>query len=258
MSVNGDTAQRNASQSPSCPETTFWGAAVGAIGSDSGVAGAGTLAAREHSSADFRLLQSLDAKIKEMTEAAGAPRSSGAPVPAAPERAVQTVTAVRTTGRSLALTATAPIDSTQTVRPLTLRELEAGEASRWFAIELMLSADQIDARQVPNLGIFEEYKLYSVATPEQGRLMQALRIGFFSSQIAATAVLRYLTGYFPAATLKRVSIAERERFADKLITAGKDIGACGQRLAIELSAAAAARGNATSSRSPSIRLQSEE
>jgi hypothetical protein len=126
------------------------------------------------------------------------------------------------------------IDSTQTVRALTCLEVEASEATRWFAIQLLLSPRPIEPAQVPNLGLFEEYSLYLVMGPEQDRLTYALRLGFFSSAVAAAAVVRYLSGYFPTAMIKRVSIAERERFADKIITAGKDIGADGKRLNIEI------------------------
>ncbi len=69
--------------------------------------------------------------------------------------------------------------------------------------------------------------------------MHALRLGFFSSEVGAAAVVRYLDSHFPAATLRRVSIAEHERFADKLNTSGSDIGASSKRLAIELISAPA-------------------
>jgi hypothetical protein len=64
--------------------------------------------------------------------------------------------------------------------------------------------------------------------------MHALRLGFFSSEVAAKAVAQYLCAYFPGSTIKRVSITERERFGDKLVTAGKDIGASGNQAVIEL------------------------
>ena len=168
------------------------------------------------SAADLALLQSLDAKIKALTEAESKkPRTvrphwgDGArPLPG--------------------------IDSTQTVRPLSPYELVDDEATRWFAIQLMLSADPIHGAEVPNLDIFEDYKLYSVAEPENGRPMYALRLGFFSNEVAAQSVARYVAMHFATPTVKRVSIAERERFAGQLITAGKDIGASGERTIIEL------------------------
>jgi hypothetical protein len=174
-------------------------------------------AAATVSAADLALLQSLTAKLKELTEA----ESAKAPVPM-PRAAEAT-----------------HVDSTQTVRALTPMELADGQASRWFAIELMLSADPIDAAEVPNLDIFEAYRLYSVIAPEQGRLEHALRLGFFSTEVAAESVARYLTAYFPTPTIRRVSIAEHERFADRLVAARKDIGAAGKHAVIELTAAPA-------------------
>jgi len=126
------------------------------------------------------------------------------------------------------------MDSTQTVRTLTPLELADGEASRWFAIQLMLREEPIDAEQVPKLGIFTEYQLYSVTGLEQDRVMHALRVGFFSSELAAEAVAGYLVAYFDSPVIKRVSIAERERFADTGLAARKDVGASGVHAVIEL------------------------
>src|SRR5256886_1527911 len=117
------------------------------------------------------------------------------------------------------------IDSTQTVRRLTPLELADGEGSCWFAVQLMLREAPIDAEQVPNLGIFSEYRLYSVTGLEQDRVMHALRVGFFSSELAAEAVAGYLVAYFDSPVIKRVSIAERERFADTGLAARQDVGA---------------------------------
>ena len=137
--------------------------------------------------------------------------------------------------QSASAQASAPLmDSTQTVRTLTPLELADGEASRWFAIQLMLREEPIDAEQVPSLGIFTEYRLYSVTGLEQDRVMHALRVGFFSSELAAEAVAGYLVAYFDSPVIKRVSIAERERFADTGLAARKDVGASGVHAVIEL------------------------
>ena len=126
------------------------------------------------------------------------------------------------------------IDSTQTVRRVTSLELADGEGSCWFAVQLMLREEPIDAEQVPNLGIFSEYRLYSVTGLEQDRVMHALRVGFFSSELAAEAVAGYLVAYFDSPVIKRVSIAERERFADTGLAARKDVGSSGVHAVIEL------------------------
>jgi hypothetical protein len=137
--------------------------------------------------------------------------------------------------QSASAQADAPVmDSTETVRTLTPLELEDREASRWFAIQLMLREEPIDAEQVPNLGIFAEYRLYSVTGLEQDRVRHALRVGFFSSELAAQAVAGYLVGYFDSPVVKRVSNAERERFADTGLAARKAVGASGVHAVIEL------------------------
>jgi hypothetical protein len=126
------------------------------------------------------------------------------------------------------------IDSTQTAHALAPLELADGEASCMFAIQLMLCEDPIDAEQVPNLHIFGEYRLYSVTGLDQSRVMHALRVGFFSSVLAAEAVAGYLAAYFDTPVIKRVSLAESERFAERRLAARKDVGAPGEHAVIEL------------------------
>ncbi len=237
--------------------------------------------AAKQSTADLELLQSLAAKLKELTEPAAKmsvsvpfrPDSAHVQTPfTAPEPRVAAEPRVAQVPRVAsgntppmlctpnghsnaregadALADPPALDSSQTVRALTSAELEDGEASRWFAIQLLLSADQIDAAEVPNLDIFREYRLYSVTEPEQGQLLHALRLGFFSSEVAAESVARYLAGYFSAPVIRRISIAERERFADKLVTAGKDIGASGMHAVIELAGMPAPLAEARSTAAP--------
>ena len=137
--------------------------------------------------------------------------------------------------QSASAQAGAPVmDSSETVRTLAPLELGDGEASCWFAIQLMLREEPIDTEQVPSLGIFAEYRLYSVTGLEQDRVRHVLRVGFFSSELAAQAVAGYLVGYFDSPVVKRVSNAERERFADTGVTAHKAVGASGVHAVIEL------------------------
>jgi SPOR domain len=125
-------------------------------------------------------------------------------------------------------------ESTQTVRPLTSLELKEQGQSRWFAIQLSTADQVFDPDSLPNLDIFSVYRLYSVAGLEQGRVMHALRLGFFRDQIAAAAVASYLAVFYKSAIVKRVSAAERERFADQCFEARKDVGATGKHAAIEI------------------------
>jgi hypothetical protein len=126
------------------------------------------------------------------------------------------------------------LESTQTMRALTPKELEDNEASRWFVIELALADHAFDPDAVPNLDIFSEYRLYSVAGMDGGRVVHALRLGFFREEIGAVAVSSYLAAYWSNPTIKRISVAERERFADQRVEARKDVGATGRHAVIEI------------------------
>jgi hypothetical protein len=126
------------------------------------------------------------------------------------------------------------LESTQTVRALTQLELEDDQASRWFAIQLSLAEEVFDPETLPNLDIFRVYRLYSVAGIDKGRIVHALRLGFFTEQIAAGAVASYLATYYDNPAIKRVSAAERERFADQSLQARKDVGATGKQAEIEI------------------------
>jgi len=126
------------------------------------------------------------------------------------------------------------IESTQTIRALTQLELEDDQASRWFAIQLSLAEEPFDPETLPNLDIFSVYRLYSVAGIDNGRIVHALRLGFFTEQIAAGAVASYLAAFYDKPAIKRVGAAERERFADQSLQARKDVGATGKQAVIEI------------------------
>lgn len=128
----------------------------------------------------------------------------------------------------------ANLESTQTVRALTQLELEDEQASLWFVIQLALSENAFDPETVPNLDIFSVYRLYSVAGIDQGRIVHALRVGFFSEETAAAAVATYLTAFYEKPTIKRVSAAERARFAEQTLEARKDVGSTGRQAVIEI------------------------
>jgi hypothetical protein len=125
------------------------------------------------------------------------------------------------------------LESTQTLRPLTTSELQ-DSAARWYVIQLSLSGESFDPDSLPNLDIFNEYRLYSVAGLDQGRIVHALRLGFFADEVAAGAVASYLATFYDKPTVKRISVAERERFRDQRVEARKDIGATGRHAIIEI------------------------
>jgi len=154
---------------------------------------------------------------------APAASANGSHAAAAPERKVT----IRTEH-------TPSIDSTQTMRALTPLELADDQISKWFVIQLAVSEDDFDPDQIPHLDIFEAYRLYAVIGLDQGKILHALRLGFFSDEISASAVTSYVKTHFDGASVKRVSVAERERFAESQVSARKDIGATGMHAIIEM------------------------
>jgi hypothetical protein len=125
-------------------------------------------------------------------------------------------------------------ETTQSVRPLTQMERDDAKNGRWFVIELSLSEKPFDPDAVPNLDIYRLYRLYCVAGRDNDRVMYALRLGFFGEEVAAIAVANYLAAHYDKPTIKRVSAAERERFAGQQLEARKDVGASGRHAAIEI------------------------
>ena len=145
------------------------------------------------------------------------------------------------------------LESTQTLRPLTPLELQDDDGARWFVIQLSLSEESFDPDSLPNLDIFSEYRLYSVAGLDQGRLMHSLRLGFFAEEIAAAAVASYLAAYYEKPAVKRISVAERQRFSDQRVEARKDIGATGRHAVIEITSERVVRENRSSA--AAVKLQ---
>jgi hypothetical protein len=208
----------------------------------------------EGSTADSGTLQSLVSKIDTLVHAVEAHHEAVRAMPNRPaalvaSRPAPAVAAAGPDAKSVRPTQVkdAPnptdehrpsIDSTQTVRALTSAELADKLASRWFSIQLMDSQEQIDPEQVPDLDIFVEYRLYSLAEVDPDGSSYMLRLGFFSSELAAQAVASYLAPHFPTTSIRRVSIAEYERFEQDIVTAKKDVGEAGTRAVIEFSAPA--------------------
>jgi len=148
------------------------------------------------------------------------------------------------------------LESTQTLRPLTPVELQDASALRWFAIQLATADESFDPDTLPNLDIFSEYRLYSVAGTEQGKVRHALRLGFFAEESAAAAVAAYLAAFYDKPLVKRVSVAERTRFSQQRVEARKDIGATGRHAVIEITNERVVRpkraANSTHPRSPGV------
>jgi len=103
-------------------------------------------------------------------------------------------------------------DSTQTVRALTQSELDDASQPRWYVVQLVVSDRQVNLETMPRLEVFATHRLYSVSG-QQGTPQHALRLGFFSEEASAKVVCGYLTTFYAAATVVRISAAEQARFA---------------------------------------------
>jgi hypothetical protein len=73
-----------------------------------------------------------------------------------------------------------------------------------------------------------------VAGIVQGRIMHALRLGFFAEEPAAAAVAGYVAAFYDKPLIKRVNDEERQRFAQKSLEPRKDMGATGKQAVIEI------------------------
>jgi len=130
----------------------------------------------------------------------------------------------------------AAMDSTQTLRALSVRELGEHSLSKWFVIQLAVADRAFRPEDVLNLAIFNEFSLYSTVHLKSGGGRQhALRLGFFLEESAALTVAAYVQGYFHSAVVQRVSTDERERFAERRVVARRHSEATGIHETIELS-----------------------
>jgi hypothetical protein len=132
------------------------------------------------------------------------------------------------------------IDSTQTLRALVVPQDPAAPTEKLLVIQLVLSEEEIAPEAVPDLAIFKEYRLYSAVGHHDGKVLHALRLGFFSDEAPAEAVAGYLRSFFEAPVVTRISVEERERFANRRVSAKKGTGETGVHARIELASAPSA------------------
>jgi hypothetical protein len=119
----------------------------------------------------------------------------------------------RMSGRSIVEPSGAlPFDSTQTVRAVTLRELQDSNPQKWFAVQLVVSDRPFNLETMPRLDVFTAYRLYAI----QGRLgtnaCHALRLGFFADRQSALSLCADIQALFRFASVVQVSAAEQARF----------------------------------------------
>ena len=81
-------------------------------------------------------------------------------------------------------------------------------------VQLAVSDQPVNLDAMPQLDIFEAYRLYSVATAGSGKIVHSLRLGFFKEAVSAEAVIGLLHTFFGSPTVMRISVAEHARFKD--------------------------------------------
>lgn len=152
------------------------------------------------------------------------------------------------------------LDSTQTIRTLSKAELSDANQPKWYVVQLALSNQAVNMEAMPQLDIFTAYRLYSVAVMEEGKILHALRLGFFKEAVSAEAVCGYVRTFFASPSIIRVSTAEQARFVDAptptVKAAGKvvEIGAARDRSPVKDGAhLAAAAANASTESSGASR-----
>ena len=105
------------------------------------------------------------------------------------------------------------LDSTQTVRAVTVDELYDSHRPRWYAIQLVVSDRAVNLDMMPRLEIFASYRLYAVVGKHNDVQQYALRLGFFADVAEAEEICERLRNYFSSPSIVRVSEAEQTRFA---------------------------------------------
>lgn len=104
------------------------------------------------------------------------------------------------------------LDSTQTVRAVSLDELYDSHRPKCYAIQLVVSDRAVNLDMMPRLEAFVAHRLYAIVG-KQGNVQQfALRLGFFPDTESAQAVCESLSNYFASPSVVRVSEAEQARF----------------------------------------------
>jgi len=107
------------------------------------------------------------------------------------------------------------LDTTMTIRTISMAELEDANQPKWFSVQLATSEQPFNLDAMPKLDIFAAYRLYSVVVnSDDSKLKHSLRLGFFKEEVSADAVSGYLKTFFPAPTITRIGVAEYERFIE--------------------------------------------
>jgi len=105
------------------------------------------------------------------------------------------------------------LDSTQTVRAVSMDELYDSHRPRWYAVQLVVSDRPVNLDMMPRLEAFTAHRLYAVIGKQGNAQQFALRLGFFPDTDSAREICEGLSNYFASPSVVRVSDAEQARFA---------------------------------------------
>lgn len=104
------------------------------------------------------------------------------------------------------------IDSTQTVRALTARELRDPNQQKWFAVQLAVSDRPVNLETMPRFDVFANHRLYAIQGRLGAKACYALRLGFFTERESAQTICMDLMAFYRSASVVQVSEAEQARF----------------------------------------------
>src|SRR5262245_37858729 len=100
------------------------------------------------------------------------------------------------------------VDSTKTVRAITLPELNAASGPKWHVVQLTVSNRPVNLDTMPQLDAFKTHRLYVITGIDNNIPRYALRLGFFPDEVSANMICGHLRTFFPSASITRVSAAE--------------------------------------------------
>ncbi|MFQ5480511.1 MAG: hypothetical protein ACE5DW_04470 [Thermodesulfobacteriota bacterium] len=116
------------------------------------------------------------------------------------------------------------------------RKKTSPEKGLWI-VTLYLSTSSIKAKTIPNLELFDEYRLYTVDYSGKDKRWHILRMGFFPSESEALKVKNELNSTFPAAMVTKIEANEKTESKKHIIkpTGSPALGAPVGRTQIKLS-----------------------
>lgn len=99
----------------------------------------------------------------------------------------------------------------------TVVPVEAGTSLFPYVINLASSVTPFQAKELPDLEEFLNYRLYTTTVDKDGRKWNRLRLGFFERVAQANTVMEKLMAQYPDAWVTKVTVAERIRSSESVL-----------------------------------------